>query len=88
MTLYGYADVAGGRLRVSSTISQGLGVLGSTPRHDPLASRYDADGTFTALSGWMDWTRNLGSHFSLRVISAATSVSGLRRRVSSRHSRF
>lgn len=67
LTLYSYADVAGGRMRVSTTVSQGLRVLGSTGRYDPMASRYDADGTFTALSAWMDWTRSLGGAFSLRL---------------------
>jgi hemolysin activation/secretion protein len=67
LTLYGYTDFAGGRLRVSTTASQGLGILGSTTLHDPLASRFDADGTFTSLSAWMDWTRDLGGDFSVRV---------------------
>ncbi|MDV3456233.1 ShlB/FhaC/HecB family hemolysin secretion/activation protein [Sphingomonas sp. HF-S4] len=66
-TLYGYADVAGGKLRASTIVSQGLGVFGSTLAGDPLASRWDADGTFTTLSGWADWTRDLGDAFSLRL---------------------
>ncbi|UYY59176.1 ShlB/FhaC/HecB family hemolysin secretion/activation protein [Sphingomonas sp. S2-65] len=66
-TLYGYADVAGGRLRASTTVSQGLRVFGSTEPGDLLASRLDADGTFTTLSGWADWTRDLGDDFSLRL---------------------
>lgn len=66
-TLYGYADLAGGRLRASTTVSQGLSIFGSTRAGDPLASRWDADGTFTTLSGWADWTRDLGDEFSLRL---------------------
>ncbi|WP_404333832.1 ShlB/FhaC/HecB family hemolysin secretion/activation protein [Sphingomonas sp. MMS12-HWE2-04] len=66
-TLYGYTDFAGGRLRVSTTLSQGLGVLGATEAGDPLASRRDADGTFTSLSAWTDWTSDLGSDVSLRL---------------------
>lgn len=66
-TLYGNAAVAGGRFRFSTTLSQGLGVLGATGPRDPLASRFDADGTFTALSSWADWTVGLGSGFSLRL---------------------
>lgn len=66
-TLYGNAVVAGGRFRFSSTLSQGLGVLGATGPRDPLASRFDADGTFTTLSSWVDWTAGLGRGFSLRL---------------------
>lgn len=66
-TLYGNADVAGGRLRVSTTVSQGLAIFGATRAGDPLASRRDADGTFTSLSGWADWTRDLGGDLSFRL---------------------
>ena len=66
-TLYGYADFAGGRLRGSVTVSQGLGILGATQTGDPLASRFDADGTFTTLYAWSDWTRSLGGRFSVRL---------------------
>lgn len=66
-TLYGYADVAGGRLRAGTTLSQGLSIFGATQADDPLASRWDADGTFTTVSGWADWTRDLASDISLRV---------------------
>jgi hemolysin activation/secretion protein len=67
VSLYGYSDVAGGRLRISTTLSQGLGILDATGRNDPLASRYDADATFTALSAWTEWTSDLGGQFSLRL---------------------
>lgn len=66
-TLYGYTNFAGGRLRGSVTVSQGLGVLGATRSGDPLASRFDADGTFTALYGWSEWTRNLAGPLSVRL---------------------
>lgn len=66
-TLYGYADIAGGRMRASTTLSQGLGILGATELGDPLASRWDADGTFTSFTAWTDWTTNLGDDFSLRL---------------------
>ncbi len=70
MTLYGYGDVAGGRLRVSTTLSQGLGVLGATMAGDPLASRADPDGVFTALSAWSDGparsTRPLGVRLAVQ----------------------
>jgi len=67
MTLYGYTALAGGRLRVSTTLSQGLGMLGATRFGDPLASRRDADGTFTALTAWSDWTGELADNLSLRL---------------------
>lgn len=66
-TLYGYTDFAGGRLRVSTTLSQGLSILGATEAGDPLASRSDADGSFTSLSAWADWSRDLGGDLSVRL---------------------
>ncbi|MDP5279943.1 ShlB/FhaC/HecB family hemolysin secretion/activation protein [Sphingomonas sp. DG1-23] len=66
-TLYGYTDLAGGRLRVSTTLSQGLDVLGATQAGDPLASRRDADGSFTSLSAWTDWSTDLGGDLSIRL---------------------
>lgn len=66
-TLHGYRDLGGGRLRVSTTLSQGLGLFDATRFGDPLASRGDADATFTSLSAWTDWTVGLGSSFSLRL---------------------
>jgi hemolysin activation/secretion protein len=66
-TLYGYADLAGGRLRSSVTLSRGLDIFGATEPGDPLASRFDADGTFTTLNVWSDWTRSLNKAFSLRL---------------------
>jgi len=67
MTLYGYRNFAGGRLRTSATLSRGLGILDATKAGDPLASRRDSDGTFTALNAWTDWTSGLVGKLSLRV---------------------
>lgn len=66
-TLSGYTEVAGGRMRVSTTVSQGLEILGATRPGDPLASRHDADGSFTSLSAWADWSRNLAGELSVRL---------------------
>ncbi|MBC9030814.1 ShlB/FhaC/HecB family hemolysin secretion/activation protein [Sphingomonas sp. JC676] len=66
-TLYGYGNIGGGRLRVSTTLSQGLGILGATRARDPMASRFDADGSFTSFNAWADWTKGLGRDFSFRV---------------------
>ena len=67
LTVYGYTDFAGGRLRTSATFSQGLGIFDATRAGDALASRRDADGTFSAMNLWADWTSELGSNFSLRM---------------------
>lgn len=67
VTIYGYSDLARGRLRVSGTLSQGFGILGATQAGDPLASRSDADATFTSAHLWTDWTRDLGDGFSVRL---------------------
>ncbi|WP_186729055.1 ShlB/FhaC/HecB family hemolysin secretion/activation protein [Sphingomonas panacisoli] len=65
--LYGYDDMLGGRLRVSAILSQGVDLFDATGRNDPLASRFDADGTFTAANVWIEWTRPMGSGFSIRL---------------------
>ncbi|RZJ96317.1 MAG: ShlB/FhaC/HecB family hemolysin secretion/activation protein [Novosphingobium sp.] len=70
LTVHGNSALAGGRLRVSTTLTQGLGLLGATRPGDPLASRRDADGTFSTLSAWSDWTTDLGGKFSLRLAAA------------------
>jgi hemolysin activation/secretion protein len=66
-TLYGYTYIAGGRLRVSTTLSQGLDILDATKAGDLLASRDNADGSFTSLSAWTDWSRDLGGDISVRL---------------------
>lgn len=38
----------------------------ATKRSDVLASRRDADDTFTALNAWTDWTSDLGGNLSMR----------------------
>jgi hemolysin activation/secretion protein len=65
--IYGYERMFGGRLRVSAAVSQGLDLFDATEPGDLLASRADADGTFTSANFWVDWTRALGSGFSIRL---------------------
>lgn len=65
--LYGYAKLGDGWLRAGGTLSRGLGILGATETGDPLASRGDADGTFTSLYAWTDWTSAIGHGFSFRL---------------------
>ncbi len=67
VSVYGNRKTGGGLLRGNVTLSRGLDGLGATRFGDPLASRDDADGTFTNLVGWADWTRPLGADFSLRL---------------------
>jgi hemolysin activation/secretion protein len=75
-TVYGYTKLAGGWLRAGATLSQGLGLLDATEPGDPLASRADADGTFTTLYGWTEWTGPLGDDFSLRLVAQGQLASG------------
>ncbi|WP_169804952.1 ShlB/FhaC/HecB family hemolysin secretion/activation protein [Sphingomonas asaccharolytica] len=65
--LYGYDDLFGGRLRFNALVSQGLDLFDATDPGDPLASRSDADGTFTSANLWLEWTRTFGSGFSIRL---------------------
>lgn len=67
VSLYGNRKAAGGLLRGSVMLSQGLDLFGATRAGDPLASRRDADGTFTSLLASADWTRPLGEGWSMRL---------------------
>jgi hemolysin activation/secretion protein len=49
------------------TVSRGLGIFGATPAGDPLASRWDANDTFTTLSSGADWARDFGENVSFRL---------------------
>jgi len=64
--VYGYGRLAGGTLRVSSTLSQGLDLLDATQSGDPFASRDDADATFTALNMFADWTHAIAGPVSVK----------------------
>lgn len=76
LTLNGNTAFAGGRLRTSATVSQGLDLFGATRAGDPLASRRDANGTFTTVDIWTDWTRPLGGDFSVRLAAQTLWSSG------------
>lgn len=65
LRLFGNARIAGGTLRASGAVSQGLDLLSATRRGDPLSSRADADGTFTALWLSAQWTRSLAGKLTL-----------------------
>lgn len=65
--IYGYSQILGGRLRVNASLSQGLDLLGATEIGDPLSSREDADGTFTTVTVFADWTKTIIGDFSLNL---------------------
>ncbi|MEZ0243153.1 MAG: ShlB/FhaC/HecB family hemolysin secretion/activation protein [Sphingomonas sp.] len=67
VTLYGNSEFAGGRLRAGATVSQGFGAFGATGPGDPLASRADADGRFTSVFLWSDWTTDVTDDLSVRL---------------------
>ena len=69
--VYGFTDIAGGRLRINATVSQGLDLFGATERGDPLASRRDADATFTSASLFADWTAPVAGPTSVRFAVAS-----------------
>lgn len=77
LSLYGYKAVLGGRMRFGATVSEGLGIFGATETGDTLASRRNADGTFTAFNAWTDWTRNLSDEVSVRLAAAGQLASQL-----------
>lgn len=66
---YGYGPLAGGTLQGRATVSQGIPILGATGNGDPLASRFDAQPDFTALSWWLQWRRGMAPRVSLQLAS-------------------
>lgn len=65
--LRGFSQVAGGRLRAGATLSRGLNLFDATELGDALASRRDADGVFTSLDAWAEWTGPIAGPLSLRA---------------------
>ena len=55
---------------------QGLHILGATEAGDPLASREDADGSFTKLDLWLEYRRDLTERLSLQLQGEAQVASG------------
>lgn len=72
--VYANARLAGGYLQGQLTFSQGLNILNATALGDPLASRGDASASFSALSGWLNWTGRLDPNVSL-ALSARGQIS-------------
>jgi hemolysin activation/secretion protein len=64
-SLYGSRRFEGGRLRGHLAFVQGLDVLGATQAGDPLASRADADGTFSKLEFGGEFEHRLGYDFNM-----------------------
>ena len=67
---YGFGPLAGGTLQGRATISRGLDIFGATALGDPLASRPDAPPSFTTLSWWLNWRRNLAARVSLSLAAS------------------
>ena len=67
LSIYGSAKFAGGALRSSATISQGLNILDATRLGDPRSSRSDADGTYTGLWLSSEWSRTIAANFSIDI---------------------
>ncbi len=67
----GFARFGRDRLRGRIAVVQGLDVLGASGSIAPLASRDDADGTFTKVEAWGDYQLSLGKRASLVVAAEA-----------------
>jgi hemolysin activation/secretion protein len=70
-TLYANGQLGGGRIRVRLSYAQGLDWLRATQRGDPLASRADGGGRFSAGRAWAQYDRGLGGGFSLQLAGEA-----------------
>lgn len=66
---YGFGRIAGGNLQGRATVSQGVPVLGATPRGSLLASRIDAEPDSTTLSWWLNWRRGIMPRVSVSLAS-------------------
>lgn len=67
LRLVGSARFAGGVVRSSGTIAQGLDVLDATSAGDALSSRPDADGSFTTLLLWGQWSRKIAGPLGIDI---------------------
>lgn len=57
----------GGRLRTGTTITQGVGLLGTTRLGNPLSSRFDGDGVFTKASLFLNWRGQISGDLGLQL---------------------
>lgn len=67
LRLIGSARVAGGVLQSSGTLAQGLDVLDATRAGNSMASRPDADGTFTTLVLSGQWSRPIAGPLEIAL---------------------
>lgn len=65
--MLGSAQVAGGTLHASAAVSQGLDALGATRSGDSMASRSDADGTFTTVQMTGQWSGGIAGPVALAL---------------------
>jgi hemolysin activation/secretion protein len=71
-----FGKVGPGRGRARIALVQGLDLLGATEQGDLLASRADADGTFTKLEAWLHYDQSLGGRFSMQFQAEGQVASG------------
>jgi hemolysin activation/secretion protein len=71
LTAYGTKQFARGYTRGRIVVTQGIDAFSATDAGDALASRRDADGTFTKVDAWAEHVRTLGGRFTLQVASEA-----------------
>lgn len=57
----------GGRLRTGTTVTQGVGILGTTRLGNPLSSRFDGDGVFTKASLFLNWRGQIAGDLGLQL---------------------
>lgn len=67
LALRGTTLVRGGRLNGGIGVTRGFEVLGATAADDPRASRPDADGRFTVVGAWANWSLPLASRLSTQL---------------------
>ena len=75
-SLYGFQQLANGRLRGRLAFVQGVDILGATRASDPLRSRSDADGRFSKLEFWGEFEHRLGYDFSILLQAEGQLVGG------------
>lgn len=76
LRLLGSTALAGGVLHASGALSQGLDMLDATPGGSTMASRPDADGTFTSLLLAASWSGQIAGALGARAAVRSQLASG------------
>jgi hemolysin activation/secretion protein len=75
-SIFSTQQVPDGRVRTRLGLVQGVNAFNATRRGDPLASRADADGTFTKAEIWGEYDQRLGRGFSVFLQGEGQLASG------------